>query len=136
MLDYLPWRRIVGVEFTFSVLLTSGIEGGEPSASRTCRFIPEKILLGTHCTGDWMCFAVMDLVSYINVSGTAQSILRRTIGWLAGRDLIPGRCRRFFSTLQRSYRLWCPLISLSNRYRGLIPPGQSGRIMKLTLTSI
>jgi hypothetical protein len=49
-----------------------------------------------------------------------------------GRGSIPGRDKRFFSTLQRPDRLWGPPSLVSYGYRRLLPRGYSSRGVKRT----
>jgi hypothetical protein len=51
---------------------------------------------------------------------------------LDGRDSVPGRGRRSFSTPQRPDPLWGPPSLLSNGHRRLFPRRKSGRGVKLT----
>jgi hypothetical protein len=43
-----PWRCIGGMEVQLHALLTSALDGGEWSASRSGRFTPQGLAPGTH----------------------------------------------------------------------------------------
>jgi hypothetical protein len=43
-----------GVEIRAPPFLTSAIDGGEWSASRSCRFNPGEMVPVTHCIGGWV----------------------------------------------------------------------------------
>jgi len=43
-----------GVELHLNAFLTSAIDGGEWSASRTGSFTPREVFLGIHLTGGWV----------------------------------------------------------------------------------
>jgi hypothetical protein len=74
-------------------------------------------------------------IGTITVLGSRDSVIGIATGY--GRDdggvgvRIPVGSR-IFSSKSRPDRLWCPPSLLSNRYRGLLFPGSSGRGVKLT----
>jgi hypothetical protein len=49
-----PWRRIAEMEVQLHSFLTSALDGGEWSASRTSRFISGVRVAGSNCTEGWV----------------------------------------------------------------------------------
>jgi hypothetical protein len=61
----------------------------------------------------------------------AQSVSRRAYG-VEGQGSIPGRGKIFYSTPQRTDRLWIPPSLLADGYTLLFPRGYSGWGLKLS----
>jgi hypothetical protein len=57
----------------------------------------------------------------INIISVYSSVSIAVGYGLDGLDLIPGRCKRFFSTPQHADQLWDTLSLLSNGYLELFP---------------
>jgi hypothetical protein len=49
-----PWRRIGEWRYSPTHSLTSALDGGKRSASRSGHFIPRERAPGTHCIGGWV----------------------------------------------------------------------------------